>query len=136
MTRALYALLVAALLAPLFGPAPAIAAQTDDEIRSFLVGTWLSVRDNMPDNMLQIFRADGTSTAYFFKDATCRIVLSRINVNWSLDGGVLTLSYAEGYKDRDQVTAIDNSKMSLQSLNLDATYYQRIKSKNCLVPKG
>ena len=135
MKRVLMILILAALPAFMAAP-PAFSAQTDADIRARLIGNWLSQppKGQPADHMLQVFRADGTSSAFFFKDAACRALLARIDVKWILQDGVLSMIYPEGYQDRDQIAVITANKLTLKSLDKNATY-TRIKSKTCLPPK-
>ena len=125
-------------------PANANDKMSDDEIRRALVGSWIvppdsSDRTEENGRSVELFRSDGTYTAYIYADRACTELAKQMEVRWFVENGVLSSALPGSgsvvqVMSRDEVINIQNGVMTLHSLD-DGSTYTRVKAKTCGIEK-
>lgn len=122
---------LAALLAVGLLPAPSVHAQNadaDEATRQQMIGTWVIPKDSVDydgNPSRDVYRRDGTTSFYIYRDAGCHNVATTVDGTWDVRNGILTATITKssdpkmfpvGMTARDQVMDLDTTHLTLRAL--------------------
>lgn len=109
-------------------PVHAQNADADEATRQQMIGEWVIPKDSVdydgtPNR--DVYRRDGTTSFYLYRDAGCHNVATTVDGTWEIRNGILTATITKssdpkmfpvGMTARDQVMDLDSKHLTLRAL--------------------